>query len=489
MRYQAVGNIVGWLFLILAGAAVFPTLTALSNDPIATQHAFILMMFGSAFTGGGLVLSTRESGAIDMRREGLLVIAALWLLLPIWAALPFLLSGTITTASGAYFEAVSGLTTTGATVFTELINQPHAIILWRAELQWLGGLATLMAWAVLIAPDMRSPQFDPALAPSALQTGRHWLPRSVYGTIIPLYSGLTALCFFFLVVSGLPAFDAICLAFSTVSTGGFMPRDGSLVSYGAPAALLVVTIFMLLGAISLLWVRALTQREFSIIRTNPEPIWVLTAVWCLCGYLLLVSLDENMNGTVVSFVETFGVIIATAASHITTTGFNISEPMHTQLPLVLILALGFIGAGRYSTAGGVKFQRIGVMLTASMREFHHLVFPHSAIGSTRGLPKRTLATEGAIWVNFFVVTGAVVLLALIVSTSGLNLTSSLLAAVSAIGNVGPAYDLAQSSDIAGRLSYDEMAGGAQLALAIGMVFGRFEVLALLSLFNLAYWRS
>ncbi|MGI9406337.1 MAG: hypothetical protein ACR2O4_08195, partial [Hyphomicrobiaceae bacterium] len=105
------------------------------------------------------------------------------------------------------------------------------------------------------------------------------------------------------------------------------------------------------------------------------------------------------------------------------------------------------------------------------------------------MPKRTLASESAIWANFFVVTGAVVVLALIMSTSGLNLTSSLLAAVSAIGNVGPAYDLAQSSDIAGRLGYGELPSQAQLALAVGMVFGRFEVLALLSLLNLAYWRS
>ncbi len=489
MRYQAVANIVGWLFLVMAAAAVFPTLTALSNDPAATQNAFILMMLSSAFTGGGLILATRESGPIDMRREGLLVIAALWLLLPLWAAIPFVLSGTIDTIAGAYFEAVSGLTTTGATVFTELTGQPEAILLWRAELQWLGGLATLMAWAVLVAPDMRSPQFDPTLAPSALQSGRHWLPRSVYGAILPLYTGMTALCFFGLVVTGLPAFDAICLAFATVSTGGFMPRDGSLVSYGTPAALLVVSLFMFLGAISLLWVRALMQRQMSIVRANPEPIWVLTAIILLSVYLLLVGLNASNNGTIVSLVEALSVILATASSHITTTGFNVSESMHTQLPLVLVLALGFVGAGRYSTAGGVKFQRIGVMFTASMREFHHLVFPHSAIGSTRGLPKRTLATEGAIWANFFVVTGAVVLLALVMSTSGLNLTSSLLAAVSAIGNVGPAYDLAQSSDIAGRLGYDELPGPAQIALAVGMVFGRFEVLALLSLFNIAYWRS
>lgn len=489
MRYQAVANIVGWLFLVLAAAAVFPTLTALSGDPSSTQRAFLLMLLVSTFTGGGLVLSTRGSGGIDMRREGLLVIASLWLLLPIWAALPFYLSGTIDTAAGAYFEAVSGLTTTGATVFIELTGQPAAVILWRAELQWLGGLATLMAWAVLVAPDMRSPLFDPSLAPAGLQTGRQWLPRSVYGVIIPFYAGLTGLCFLGLVASGLPGFDAICLAFATISTGGFMPRDGSLVTYGAPGALLVVSVFMFLGAISLLWVRALMQRQYEIIRQNPEPFWLLTALTLLCAYLLLVALRDNMNGTVMSLFEAVTLVLATASSHITTTGFNISEPMHTQLPLVLILALGFVGAGRYSTAGGVKFQRFGVMVAASMREFHHLVFPHSAVGSSTGSPKRTLTTESAIWVNFFVVTGAVVLLALIMSTSGLNLTASLLAAVSAIGNVGPAYDLAQSSDIAGRLGYHEMAAPAQIALAVGMVFGRFEVLALLSLFNLAYWRS
>jgi len=489
MRYQSVAHIVGWLFLVLAAAAVFPLLTALSGDPATTQRAFVIMILASGFTGGGLVLATRESGAIDMRREGLLIIAALWLLLPVWAAMPFVVSKSIDTLSGAYFEAVSGLTTTGATVFVEITGLPEAIILWRAELQWLGGLGTLMAWAVLVAPDMRSPQFDPSLAPTSLQTGTQWLPRSVFATIVPIYTLMTALCFAGLVASGLPGFDALCLAFATVSTGGFMPRDGSLVNYGAPGALYVVSLFMVAGGISLFWVRALLQRQFTTVRANPEPIWLITALVLLCFYLLLVSLDDSMNGTVASLFGAISVVLATASSHITTTGFNISEPMHTQLPLVLILALGFVGAGRYSTAGGVKFQRIGVMLIASMREFHHLVFPHSAIGSARSQPQRRLATEGAIWVNFFVVTGAVVVLALLMSTSGLNLTSSLLVSVSAIGNVGPAYDLAQSSDIAGRLGYDEMSPFAHLALAIGMVFGRFEVLALLSLFSLSYWRS
>jgi len=489
MRYLAVVHIIGWLFLTLAGAAIVPMLIALPNDPPATSHAFGLMMATSGFTGGGLVFATRGSGMIDMRREGLLIVAALWLVLPVWAAIPFYLSGTLGSFSGAYFEAVSGLTTTGATVYNSITGLPRGIVLWRAELQWFGGLSTLMAWAVLVAPDIRSPQFDPALAPVPLQKGRQWLPRSIYGSILPFYCFLTVLCGVGLFASGIPRFDATCLALVTISTGGFMPRDGTLVTYGAPLALFIVTFFMLCGCISLFWVRAFLQGRWSLLRNNLEPVWITGAIILLCSVLLITTFGQTTNGTISSAFGSFSIILATASSHITTTGLPISEPVHAQLPLVLILALAFIGAGRYSTAGGVKFQRIGVMLSASMREFYRLVFPHSAVSSLQPAPRRTLATEGAIWVNFFVVTGAVIMLALIMSTNGLNLTSSLLAAVSAIGNVGPAYDLAESSDIAGRLGYDEMSSAAQLALAVGMVFGRFEVLALLSLFNLAYWRS
>ncbi|MEO0617852.1 MAG: potassium transporter TrkG [Pseudomonadota bacterium] len=494
MRYQTVAHILGWLLIVFAALALFPLLTAFSLDERMARNAFAMTIGIAVFCGGALILATRGAGTIDVRREGLLVVAAFWLLLPLLAAIPFVLSGNVRTLTAGYFEAVSGLTTTGATVFTEITLLPRSVVLWRGLLQWTGGLATLIAWAILVAPDVRSAPFDPSLAPVTLQKGKRqkgtrWLPRSVYAALLPLYGGLTAACFVGLAVAGLPAFDAICLAFATVSTGGFMPRDGALVSYGSEAALWIITVFMITGAISLIWLRGVFNRQMHVVRASPEPYWIITGLALLVGYLISVALISNMNGSVGSLIDALAVIVATAASHLTTTGFYVSDPIHTQLPLVLVMALGFVGAGRYSTSGGVKFQRVGVMLRAAYREFHHLVFPHAAVGGARSSVERTLATESAIWVNFFVVIAAVTTLALVMSTSGLNLTSSLLAAISAIGNVGPAYDLASSSDIAGRLGYDEMTSPAQFALAMGMVFGRFEVLALLTLFNAAYWRA
>ncbi|MEL7544440.1 MAG: potassium transporter TrkG, partial [Pseudomonadota bacterium] len=164
MRYQTVANILGWLLIIFAGLAIFPLLTATSLDEETARNAFAMMIVIAVFCGGAVILATRGAGTIDVRREGLLIVAVFWLLFPLLGAVPFVLSDSVATLTAGYFEAVSGLTTTGATVFTEISLLPQSLVLWRGLLQWTGGLATLMAWAILVAPDVRSAQFDPSLA-------------------------------------------------------------------------------------------------------------------------------------------------------------------------------------------------------------------------------------------------------------------------------------------------------------------------------------
>lgn len=490
MRLIPVAYVIGWLLVILAISMVVPIVVAASLAERTPALAFALSAVATLFVGGSLILALKSRAKVELRRHGLMLLGVAWLLLPMCAAAPLWLSGALSAPIPAYFEAVSALTTTGATVFRELGEVPKALIIWRALLQWIGGLGTILGIAIIIAPTAS----DEPAGLGYIQSGhaaraQGWLPRATFGTIIPLYLALTGLCLIGLLIAGIPSFDATSLAFSAVSTGGFMPRDGTIELYGAPAAELVLSLTMFAGAISLLWLRALLTLNWSHVFENREPFWIALAIAILAGFIVNELLASAPGRELATTLRSLALAVTTAASFVTTTGFAVSERATEPISYVVLLTLCFIGAGRFSTAGGLKFQRVGAMIRHCGRELHHLIYPHSVL-SGGGDEERSLRDRiGAIWANFAVAVVVATALTLYLAATGLTLPAALLAAVSAIGNIGPAYELAAAPELALSPSYAALEPGAQLALTLGMVFGRFEVLALLAFLNLSYWRS
>ena len=268
-----------------------------------------------------------------------------------------------------------------------------------------------------------------------------------------------------------------------------MPRSGTIALYGSSSAELVLSIFMFLGAINLLWIRAVLQFRWTTLREIKEPISI-GIIMLLLGVLLTIPLLLNSPETGFrSVYHSLTLGLATAASFVSTSGFAISDRTQDAIPYMVVLIICLVGGGRFSTAGGLKFFRVAAMFRQSGRELRFLLFPHLVRPSRYGKESSDIQILRTLWSNFTVVIIVLFLLAAILAATGVPFSAGLLAAISSISNIGPAYSFLPVAEITSAPPFGEMSPIAQLALCLGMILGRVEVLALLSLMNFAYWRS
>lgn len=489
MLFIAVGYILGWLLAIFSAFLLIPIAFALANEEWDALQAFLQTGAVTTFIGGGLILALKGNNVFEGRRYSLLMLSGLWVIIPVAGAVPFLLSIQQLGPVAAYFEAVSGFTTTGATIFTDLTSLPRSIIIWRSLLQWLGGLATLLSLVLILVP-LTGPEFidrQLRIFGRVSHNSQHYVFTAVQN-IVPIYSSLTLICFILLLLAKIPVFDAFCLSLSTLSTGGFMPREGTIALYGSPLAEIVLAFFMFCGAVSMVWLRAFVFFNWKDVKEVREPFWIAGII---IAFGILLAIPLMMNSPEQGFRSVYHAMtlgLATAASLISTTGFAISERTQEIIPYMGLLLICIIGGGRFSTAGGLKIHRLGALLRASWREVGLLIYPHGINSDIQARSQDKTAYISGISASFAVSILAIAILSLILSHSFGPFSASLLAAVSAIGNIGPAYNFVGSADFADAPLYRDMAASAQLSLSFGMIIGRVELLALLSLFNLSYWR-
>lgn len=490
MRAIPVLYVLGWALAVLAATMLLPVLFAIALDTIVQVQAFAVPAIVIGFLAGCMIISFRGREQFSGRRQGLLLLALMWTLVPAAAALPFYTSGVLATPVAAYFEATSGFTTTGATVIIKLGETPSSIIVWRALLQWIGGLATLVSLATLLGPLSGSTIEDRQLrlvGNSAQGTLQHM--REAIKTILPLYSALTAACFIALSVSGIEAFDAFCLSLSTLSTGGFMPRDGTIILYGSPAAELVLAFFMIIGAISIIWLRAITQMRWQIVRETREPAIIFTSVLVLGLVIAIMIVARSGHFGFATLFHALTLGLSSAASLVSTTGLRISEQSLSTLPYIVLLVVCIIGGGRFSTAGGLKVFRVMSMMTQLGREFRLLVYPHGVRPSSHGAEALDVEVVKGVWITMAAFILTIGTVAMVLAWSGVQFGGALLAAAGAVSNMGPVYEFARMENFPNAPSYAAMTPFGQLILCIGMIFGRLEILSLMGMFLTIFWRD
>lgn len=490
MRPVAVLYFLGWLLTVSAAAMTVPTVFAAALDPAGVAQRFFVPAVAIGVIGVNLIFAFKGPAISFGRRQTLLLMAAVWFVVPVACSFPFMMLELPNGFMGAYFESVSGFTTTGATIFTDLKDVPNSIIVWRALLQWLGGLATLLAIAGLVGPlagrDMAGDEFK--LISRTNEVTTRYL-REAVSSITPLYGALTAACFILLIVCGMPPFDAFCYALSAVSTGGFMPKDGTLALYGLPLAELVIAVIMVLSAVSVIWVRSIVQGRWSVVRQMREPYIVVVSVLAL-GFLLGIAIIPEMPVTgPFGWFHAMTQGIVTSASLITTTGIVTSELGLDAMTYMAILAICIVGAGRFSTAGGLKVFRVIAMLRQVGRELRLLIYPHAVRPSRYGDEASDVALMKVVWTTLVAFVLAIAIVAVGLAYSGLPMANAILASAASISNAGPLYEIARVNELKGVLPIAEMTPTAYGVMTFGMILGRLEVVAILSVFTLAFWRS
>ncbi|MEQ8232318.1 MAG: potassium transporter TrkG [Gammaproteobacteria bacterium] len=481
MRPSQFRQLTGLLLLLYSGSLV-PVLAVSALDVHPRPLPWLGIALGAASVGALLWWPERHGSYRLRARDGFIVVTLFWLMLSLLSALPLGLLLHVGPAD-AVFEAVSGFTTTGATVLANLDHTPPSLLYYRHQLQWLGGIGMIVS-AIAILPmigvggmqllraESTGPMKDDKLTPRIGKTAQH---------LWSLYAGFTAACAFAYLLAGMTPFDAVCHAMSTISTGGFSTHDASLAHFDSVAVELIAITFMLLGSVPFtLHFMALRQRSVYAYRGHSE---VLTFSVVVVASIALVALllrgqDPYLVGADVLLASAFAVVTV-----ITSTGFMVED--WTAWPGVLptfLMYLGCIGGCAGSTAGGIKVIRFVILARNGGRQVSRLVHPH--LVRPLKLDGRVLPDKvtDAVWGFFALYVLLFTILMLLAMIGGLDQVSAFGAVATTLNNLGPG--LGETA-----LSFATVPGWLKCVFSLAMLLGRLEFFTLMVLFHPAFWRN
>lgn len=481
MNFKPVFHVIAWLLGVVGLLMGFCGLVSFLYGE-SSAWALELSAAGTIAVAAVLWILTRNDRELS-RRDGLGVVAFGWLLAGIAGAVPYVLSGVISSPLAALFETVSGLTTTGASVIPILESVPKGILLWRAITHLIGGMGILVL-VVAILPFAGAGGMHLFRAETAGPTKDRIEPRmaATAKMLWGVYVGLVVALFFLLRLGGLDWFDAACHAFATLATGGFSTRTASIAAYDSIYVESVLMVFMILGALNFaLHYRAL-RGEFSPWWKDSSARFFLAVV----GVSILICAGVlHRSAAGLSWGAAFRQTSFTCVSLATTTGFCTADfDLWPKALKVLLLLLMLMGGCVGSTAGGIKVARIQMMLKAVSREVRLFMQPQAVIPVK--MDHKLLDDDVLLPILAFV--ALYLLVAAVGSMAMLGFSPDLATAVSSVvscmGGVGPGL-----SAVGPALNYSTIPGGGLSVLIVMMLAGRLEFFTLLVIFMPAFWRK
>ncbi len=478
---RPVGYILGLLTIVLGLAMLFPMAMDLA-DGNRNWQAFAVACAVAVALGGSISLASANFDFDQMTvRQAFLLTSATWVVLPFVGAMPFVLGQPDVSLTDAYFEAVSGMTTTGSTVFTGLDDLPRGVNLWRGILQWLGGLGIVIV-ALIFLPVMRvgGMQFFRA---EGFDTLGKVLPRAIdisKGLVIA-YVVLTLACAVSYGFLGLNGFEAAVHALTTVSTGGFSTTDQSFAAFSGPAEYAAV-LFMILAAVPFVrFIQIASGDPWALFR-DVQVRAFLRWIGYACAAVILWRLIFLGHDWEASLRETLFNVVAI----FTGTGYGSADiTAWGNFPFAVIFMVGLIGGCTASTVCSVKVFRYLVLKEALIAEFRRLLRPSIVVVPRLGgrpIERDVIDSVMAFTVLFFLTLGVV---AVLLSLSGLSTGTAITAAWTSVANIGPAY----GPEVSASGSVEAFPLIAKWIMIGAMILGRLELLAVFVLFTLRFWRD
>jgi trk system potassium uptake protein TrkH len=461
----------------------FPMLADVSS-PTHEWNVFALSQFFCFFLGGLMVFSSR-SGHYTLRiRDAYLLTVTVWVGLSLFSALPFYFTAAKEyrlNFTDAVFEAVSGLTTTGSTVYTHLDAAPHGILLWRSILQWIGGIG-IVVFSMTILPYLRVGGMQLFRSESSDNSDKI-LPHVhlIAGATLAVYTGLSLLIVFAYDLAGMSLFDAVNHAMTTISTGGFSTHDASFGYFKAPLMQWLGTLFMIAGGTPMMLYISLFvgRKNNSLLLYQAKAFWIGLTVVSLGLALWLWYTHTGW-----SFADALRQCAFNVTSVVTTTGFATTDyTLWGGLSVMAFYFLTIAGGCTGSTSGGIKIFRFQIVGKALMLELRRLISPHGVFPRDMGGKPLSyeVVSSVAIFIAMFCFIFCVLSLALLVT--GLDFTTSLSGAATALANVGPG--LGEVIGPAG--NFTTVPDAAKWILVAGMLVGRLEIMTVLVLFSGSFW--
>lgn len=470
----------GLILCTIASAMVLPAVVDLADGHEDWRVFFSSSVF-TFFFGGLLILVANDDQPVNLGiKEGFLLTTLCWVAVTAFAATPFV--GLGLSPSDAFFESMSGLTTTGSTVLVKLDQLPRGVLLWRAILQGLGGLG-IIVMAIIMLPFLRVGGMQ-LFQMEHSDRSEKVMPRALELTlaIAGIYVGLIVICITLYALLGMSLFDAICHGMTTVATAGFSTHDSSFGFFQSPSLEWVCIVFMILGALPFVvfikMIRGRPGAMFSDTQVRGFLLFLVSMCLIMSFWLVAVRglpLDDALR------TATFNV-----TSIVTTTGYS-STDYTTWGPFAvgLFFLLMFVGGCSGSTCGGIKIYRLQVAGLLTRSHFVHLMSPNRVVTLTyngRRLPSDVPFSVVAFLAIYMTTVG---IFTVVLAAMGLDLVTALSAATQSVGNVGPGL-----GDIIGPAgNYSALPEAAKWVLAFAMMLGRLELFTVLVLFRIEFWRS
>ncbi len=482
MKIPLVFNLVGVVLIFASLFMLLPVSVSYiqkGQDFNALGISFLLTLFSGIL----LYFLTRSREKIELKhKDGFAVVTISWLMVSLFGSLPYILSGISPSFTNAYFEAMAGFTTTGASVFGDLDNLPESILLWRSLTQWMGGMGIIVFSLAIL----------PMLGAGGMQLFKAEVPDIGVEKLSPriidmakslwyIYAGLTTVLAALLFMFGMSMFDAICHSFTTMATGGFSTKSASIAYFRNPYIDITITVFMFLAGINFaLHFYALRGHFSRFLRSSEFKFYCLVIVTSIV--IVTVSMTASGKNAPLTALRyaAFQVV-----SLMTTTGYATADyelwPVFTQ---TLLLFLMFFGGMVGSTGGGMKQARVLLMLKQVYRELYQLIHPHAFTALKLDDKKVLKQTLGGIWGFLFLFILIATLATLFMTALGLDMITSATTVISAMSNVGPAFGEAGPTD-----NYSSIPVTGKWILIFCMLIGRLEIYTVVILLVPQFWKN
>ncbi len=477
MNRKMILRMIGLMLLAEAALLSLPAITALIYGERCIWSILITMGIAG---GAGLLIHVlcKPESRVIYAREGFVTVALTWLVLSAVGALPFFISGEIPNYIDAFFETVSGFTTTGASILTEIEAMSRGLLFWRSFTHWVGGMGVLVFIMALV----------PGLSDRSIHIMRAEMPGPVVGKLMPrakdtasilykIYLAMTGAEIILLLCGGMPLYESIVHAFGTAGTGGFGVKADSIAGY-SPYIQWVIAAFMLLFGVNFNLYYLLLARRWRAARQGTE-------VWYYFG-IVIVSI-ALITANILPIYRSFSVALRNSAfqvsSIITTTGYATADfNAWPQLSKSILLILMMIGACAGSTGGGLKVSRAVMLCKTAIKELKFMIHPHS-VSSVRFEGKNvdgaTLKSVSSYFIMYMVITFVTFL---ILSFQGFDLETNLSATFACFNNIGPGFGMVGPTG-----NFAAYNGFNKLILSLAMLLGRLEILPLLLSLSPAMW--
>jgi trk system potassium uptake protein TrkH len=482
MNVRLIVHLVAILVFFLGLSMLAPFGISLYDDDGSVYPIAGAMLITCTLGGAGYFWTRGRQDHHLSHRDGVMIVTFGWVVAGLVATLPYLLSGAIPDFSDAYFESISGFTTTGSSILTDVERLPRSILFWRSQTQWLGGMGIIVLSIAVL----------PFLGVGGMQLYKAETPSPVVDKLTPrisdtatalwkIYIFLTLLQIILLVLGGMSLFDAVNHTFATMPTGGFSKKNASIAHYQSAYIDYVVILFMLIAGMNFALHYKLMKGRVGTFFSDPE----LRAYLLIAGVFTLLVAWDIYGSLYSSFVDAFRYASFQVISLITTTGFVTADyekwPAFSQLILLLCM---FVGSMAGSTGGGIKIVRLVLMLKHSYLELFRIIHPHAVTVVKVGDIPVPQTIMRSIWGFFFLYVGIYVAATLLMSFIGLDLISAISSVATCLGNVGPGLGTVGPMD-----NFSGVPVVGKWVLIACMLLGRLEIYTLLVLLVPGFWRK